>query len=948
MMRRIVQFFAERSLIVNLISVALIIAGLIFLLTTNKEAFPNIDYPYVIITTIYPGATAEDIEKHISISLEDEMREIEGIEELQSYSYESRSVVVVKLDPDLENKDRTVYDIRDAIDMVTDLPEDAEDPVVREISLSLMPVVEISVTSKKGVSNYEEERELRRHARMLQDLIQELDGVARIDRMGYRDREMIVEVNPHRLNDFQIGLNEIIVALGKKNINFPGGETRIGGEEGMIRTIGEVETAADIRNVLIRANDRGNWVRIGDVASVLDSFEEYTLINRTNGVLSVTLTVLKKESADIIDVVREIQEQIEAFRSQYGEQYEVSTSNDMSYLVSRRLKVLVNNGIVGLILVFLSLFITLGWRISLVTALGIPLAFAGCFIWMGQAGVTLNLMSMFGLIMVLGMLVDDAIVVAENIYRHLEEGEPVKDAVINGTSEVIIPVAGTIMTTIAAFAPLMFMTGIMGKFMWTLPAVVSVALIASWLESMFILPSHVYDIEKRRKASVINSNKKDESLYKKIQKKYVNALRFVLSNKYKFTALITLVFLFTVGMAFTGVKFKLFPQRGIERLIIKAEADPGTTLEQMSQRTKTIEEVVAKIPKVELINYITRIGIHRERPMDPETRRGSNLATILINLTPSNQRDRLAIDILDEIREKCKKFEKDFLKITFTFQKTGPPTGKAINVDIKGYDFEVLKKISKEYQDYLKKVDGIKDISDNFEENKKEARIYIKDRDASVAMISVLDIAQTVRTCYEGTVASTIKKTDEEIDIRVIFPKKFRDRLDSLNLIKISNIRQNLVPLSEVAYIKKTAGIAGITRKGWKRCVSVTAEIDEKKKKVTPVKVNAQLMHDFADISERYPGIIVGYEGEFRDTMESMENLGKSFLIAFVVIYIILVALFRSLHHPLVIMGVIPLTLVGVIWTFFFHDIIWRVFFRDAMPLSFLHLWELWALPELC
>ena len=938
MMKKVVQFFVERSLIVNLISIGLVLAGLIFLATTNKEAFPNIDYPYVIVTTIYPGATAEDIEKHISISLEDQMREIEGIEELSSYSYESRSVIVIKLDPDLENKDRTVYDIRDSIDMVTDLPKDAEDPIVTELSTSLFPVLEISITRKLGISNDADERELRHHARMLEDLMQELNGVARVVRTGYRDREMIVEVNPYVLNDFQIGLNEIIGALRNKNINFPGGETRIGGEEGMIRTIGEVESAGDIRNILIRANDRGNWVRIGDVATVLDSFEDYTLINRTNGILSVTLTVLKKESADIIEVVTEIKAQIEAFNAQYGEQYEVTTSNDMSYYVSRRLNVLVVNGLVGLCLVFLSLFITLGWRISLVTAFGIPLAFAGTFVWMGQSGVTINLMSMFGLIIVLGMLVDDAIVVAENIYRHLEEGEPIKEAVINGTSEVIIPVAGTIMTTIAAFAPLMFMTGIMGKFMWTLPAVVSVALVASWLESMFILPSHVFDIEKRRKVSVSDEKKHKENRYKKIQEKYVKALRFVLTHKYKFSVLITAFFIFTVFMAGVGVKFKLFPQRGIERLIVKAEADSGTTLEQMSQRIKSIEGVIAKLPKGELINYITRVGIHREQPLDPEEKRGSNLATILINLTPSSQRERLAIDILDDIRNQSTKYHKEYVKVTYTFQKTGPPTGKAINVDIKGDDFAVLKKISKEYQDYLKKMDGIKDISDNFEENKKEARIYIKDRDASVAMISVLDIATTVRTCYEGTIASTIKKTDEEIDIRVRFPKKHRDRLDSLKLIKISNRMQNLVPLSEIAYVKNSVGIAGIARKGWKRCISVTADIDEKKKDITPVKVNAQLMRDFADISERFPGVIVGYEGEFRDTMESMENLGKSFLIAFVVIYIILVALFRSLHHPLVIMGVIPLTLVGVIWTFFFHDIIWRIFMRDTMPLSFLAL----------
>jgi len=763
---------------------------------------------------------------------------------------------------------------------------------------------------------------------LLEDRLLDIPGVSRIDKQGWRDREMIVEVKPGLLERYHVGLNEIIVALSNKNLNFPGGLVQTPEEDVMIRTIGEVETVRDIENVLIRANDLGNWVKVGDVARVRDSFEEEEIKNRTMGKKSITLTVLKKESADIIDVVDQIMVEVDTFKKRNEKHYEVSVSNDLSYFVKRRLKVLINNGIVGFSLVILSLLISLGWRISIVTALGLPLAFSGTFIWMGQNDITINLMSMFGLIMVLGMLVDDAIIVAENVYRHLEEGEPVKEAVINGTSEVIVPVLGTILTTIAAFAPLMFMTGIMGKFIWTLPAVVSIALVASWLESMFILPAHIYDIEKRRKKAVSHQNGERNRTYIRIRDFYGTCLERVLAHKYRFALLIGVAFFGSVLFASFNLKFILFPQGKIERFVVKAEARNGTGLDAMSRKISLLEKQIASLPKEELDNFISTTGILREQAMDPNTKKGSNYGTIIVNLTPEEDRTRKADEIIDDLRQQAKKYSKEFVKVEFAYIRSGPPVGKAVSVTIKGDDFDTLRKISGEMQDYLKKIPGLKDIKDNFEEGKKELRIYVDEKTASIAGISVFDVASTVRTSFKGTVATKIKKTDEEIDIRVIFPEAMRDRLKTLDSIKIANRMGNLIPLSRIATYRMDRGISYINRKDWKRAVTVTCDIDEKAKDVTSVYVNNLLMDKFSDISERYPDVIVDFLGEFKDTQESMQNLARSFLIAFIAIYIILVGLFRSLGHPFVIVNVIPLTFIGVIWAFYVH----------GMPLSFLAL----------
>ncbi len=927
-MKRLVTYFTERSLMVNIISFGLITAGILLLFNTNREAFPKIDYQWVIITTAYPGATPEDIEKHISIPLENQLREIDGIEEIYSTSLESRSVISIKLDPDIKNKYQTINDMKGSLERVTDLPEDSEDPLVLELNSALFPVIEISITKESDIRNDNDERELRGLADILEDRLQELPGVAKIDKKGYRDREYIVEADPSRLERFHIGINEISGSLSRKNLNHPAGFMKQKDREVMIRIIGEVTNSKDIQNVLVRANDMGNWVRIGDLATVRDSFEEESVLNKTSGKKSITLTVIKKEKTDIVTLVDQVTEIVDNFRKSYGEGYAIKSSNDLSFFVRRRLKVLNNNGIVGLLLVVIILFFTLGWRISMVTALGIPLAFSGTIIWMYNYNVSINLMSMFGLIVVLGMLVDDAIIVSENVYRHLEEGHKPREAVIRGTSEVIIPVAGTIMTTIAAFSPLMFMSGIMGKFMWTLPAIVTVALLMSWGESMFILPCHILDMEKGRKVPVYQLKKQKKGTYQKIQEGYTLIISFVLKHKYKFALLITAIFISTLFFARANLKLILFPQGNIERFVIKAEAKKGTSMKMMSGKIAMIEKIVARLPGEELDNFISTTGIMQENPMDPDTKRGSNYGIVIVNLTPENERKRKADEIIESIRKMSSGIKGEFEKLEFAYIRHGPPVGKAVNVTIKGDDFTTLRSAAAEFIKYLKKIEGVKDIKDNYEEGKSEMRISIDEKTASIAGISVFDIASTVRTCFNGDVPTKIKKSDEEIDLRVIFPESLRNRLDTLNRVKIANPQGNLIPLSGVAHFTRTTGLSLINRNSWKRALKVTADIDENAKDVTSVYVNSLLQKKFRNIDRKYPGLIVDYLGEFKDTQESIENLIRSFFIALIIIYIILVGLFRSLAHPLIIMGVIPLTFTGVIWAFYLH----------GMPLSFLAL----------
>ncbi len=926
-MKRLINFCLNNSLFFIMLFIGICIAGVVNMFAAKREAFPKIEYNYVVINTLYVGATAEDVEKLLTIPLEDQLREIDGIDELYSSSLEALSLIVVKLDADLENVDKTVNDLKNAIDRTEDLPDDSQKPIVTELSTAMTPIVDIALTKEGGIPTDEAESELRNQAKILEDRLLELRGVARIDKKGYRDREMHVEVDPALLNRYKVSMAEVIMALAKKNVNIPGGLIRNNGRDILVRTIGEVEQIGEIRKTLVRMNDAGGGITIGDVARIRDSFEEATIINKTNGASSITLTVLKKESADIIELVDRIKREVTTYKKTAPKEYTVNVHNDLSYFVKRRLDVLVVNGLGGFILVLIILVLSYGWRISILTALAIPFAMFATIVWMVSQDVSINLNSMFGLIMALGMLVDNNIVVSDNIYRHLEEKWPLREAVVKGTAEVMMPIAATALTTIASFAPLMFMTGIMGKFMWVLPAVVTVALIASWLESGFMLPVQIHEMQKRRKSTVTLKEEEGGRIFNALRTRYLSLLRACLRHRYLFSLGVTAVFIGTLAFGVLAMKFILFPTGGIETFVIKVEMPTGTSVTRMSEKMSEIEKVVATLPKSELDCFTSRAGIIQEHPGDPDTKRGSNYGVLLVYLTPEEERKRKADEIMDYVRLKTKALS-DFTKIEFKPIRFGPPTGPPIYITVKGEDFAVLREISAIYKKHLKTIPGLKDIKDNYEPGKDELRIFVDDRKAALTGISVFDVATTVRAAYAGNVSTSIKKTEEKIDIRVQFPEGQRKNLDSWRSIKIINRMGNLIPLEMVARVERKQGISVIYRKGWRRNINVSAEIDEKAKDVTSVSVNTMLMKRFADMPDRYPGYTVDYEGEFKDTQESISNLMRSFLIAALAIYIILIAVFRSLAQPVIIMAIIPLALVAVVWSFFFH----------GHPISFLAL----------
>ena len=974
-MKQLIAYFLEKSILINMFSAIVVIVGAYKAKTMNREAFPNINFDVVSIVTLYPGASPLEVEKLVTKPIEDSLKAVDGIKEIRSGSIENRSGIIVTIDPDVKSTQKVVDDIKAAVDRVENLPEDAKTPIVQEITSARTPVIEIHLgiketNGKPSISM----KEFHKKARELEDILLEIPEVGRVARKGYLDAEMHVDLDPRALSSFNISPLQVVNALRTKNINFPGGTIMINNKEASIRTVGEFDTAEEIANVYVRANDAGRSVRIKDIAKVTEDFVDKEYIERVNGSYAVGLVVIKKEKADAIKLVDEVKKATSEFQEKNLETLTFAYVNDISKFIRRRLQVLISNGIQGFVLVVASLFLFLGWRLALMVALGLPLALGMAFITMDYFGFTFNLISMMGLIIVLGMLVDDAIVIGENIFRHLEMGKDAFEACVIGTAEVVAPVTATITTTCAAFGPMLFTSGIFGKFVFSIPAVVIIALTASLFESIIILPSHVYDINKNHR--IDPEEHSEGKLYLTLRDKFYRpSLSFALRHPRRTFFLFIVALTFTIILAATFGRFKLFPG-AIETFFVKISAPVGYTLEQTERFAKVIEHEISKLPKEELESYVTRVGITQKDVNDPFTRRGKNYAMLLVYLTPDQERKRSTEDIISEIRQKTmwmlseeslkaiqereailekskkekesrpvakflisiknfifgkqeeKKYEvvipKEFedLKGKLTlldFEKLqgGPPVGKPIAIEIKGDEFSELQKIVNDFKEVMKKVNGVIDIGDDYYEGKDEIRIKINEELAAQAGISVQQIALAINSAYQGAVATKIRRPEGEVEVRVRFPKEYREDISSLDKLYVNNLMGNLIPISRLISIEKAPGIAAINHFDGKRLMTATANIDEN---VTTVRqANMEIKKLAGNLIEKYPGYRERYGGENRDTEEALASLGRAFIVAFMIIFMILASLFRSLALPIVVMMTIPFGFMGVSIAFVTH-----------------------------
>lgn len=929
-MRKLINFIIHEKLLVNLAIVVFLLGGITSLLSLHRQSIPDVNMDMVSIATVYPGASPSDTEELISIPIEKKLRSVSDIRKVRAYNVDNVSLVVVYLDYHVKDKKKTIQDIKDAVDQVQSIPARAQKPIVREISFENTELVYVAFTGKTDDVPYSK---LRDFAKQSENFFYELDGVAQIDKLGYYDREYLVEVDPQVLEKYRIGMNTIVNSLALRNVDFPGGPLRIGKKEFVLRTKGQFKSADEVRNTVIRGNDNGNILKIGDMAKVTDTYEEADVHHRVNGKKAVVFKLWKKDKADQIELSDRLKKAVEKYKLPGFDDIQITTFKDESQETRHRIASVVEEAIVGFIVLGTFIFLLLGKRMSVLVLAGIPITFAMTFACMNYLGITINIISLFGMIMVMGIMVDFSIVIAENCHRQSEEGLNNEEAVTTGVSSVFWAVTVTLLCIIAAFVPLLLVPGLIGKFVHPIPVVIISALVAGWIVAMFILPTYLNRFLKKSN----HHGSEDKSLFKKILNVYRRFLKVALRFRYLTVFLLAIV----LGIALfltPGLGFKLLPDGGEQKIRMTIRTPFETNLETTLEETKKIEKIVSDtIPKDEYEAIHTYAGEEFVDIIDPKPGKATFKSTLELYLVREKERKRIARVIADELRAKFSEAKKNGIlsqdteiKVESIFK--GPPVGKPINVEIRGQDFSVMQKIADEYATYLKTIDGVRDIRIDLEPGKTEYHYSVNERMAAWANVSAYDIASTLNASFMGAVASKVSQNEEEVGVRVRFEENARKKMSGLKEAKVANMMGGLVSLDTVSNVNTVKSFSQINRLNYRKIIQVQAEVDIKK--ITPVDAVKLLGQKFSDIEMRYPNYLINYGGEQEDTNESLGELAKYFLWALLFIYILITIFMRSLLLPIVIMAAIPFALIGVVFALYTH----------GQPLSFMSILGLLSL----
>jgi len=948
-MKKIFEFFARRHILATLFTISILMLGLNSLRTLKRDQFPDVDIGEVVITTVYPGAAPEDVELNLTNKIEDELKNVTGIDKIASTSMENMSVIDVTIDPDTRDSDKVKANIREAVGRVTDLPDEVtESPLITEITTAIFPIIEVGII---GDIPYEEMREI---ARIFERKLKDVPGVASVEKYGYRAREVKIEVKSNAVDRYQIPLRDIIRAIQARNIRLTGGTFESFTSEKNVVTLAQFREPGEVGDVIVRSTFDGPLIRVKDLAVVREDFEDEDIISRIEGRHAISFVVNKSENADIIRTVKAIKELIreESGKGSIGGYVEtepvqddegilrritvrfgnepeqkifrygpvqIITTNDVSTYVKSGFEIVLLNGAIGLFLVIILLTLFLNVRTAFWVALGIPVSMLGVFFLMPVFGTFLDTISLASLILVIGIIVDDGIIISENIAFRRHLGDSPLDAAVNGVNEVFFPVITTVLTTFLAFAPMFFIKGMMGKFIFVIPLTVSLALFISLFEAVFALPAHLKRGLERASRKTMRGTVRSTvpRWFERLKGVYNRIMLKLLRFRYPLIVVFIGVFIAALSYMQNNMDFILFPTKGAERFAVYVECPRGSSLQTTSERVKKIEEIIAGLPDDELETYITRVGIIGW------VGRAENFAYVLVGLTPFSERTRAADEIIAEIQQKTAALE-GFEKITYQIDAGGPPIGKAISINIIGHDDDGRRELASEVVAYLETVSGVRGIDRNDKFGKDQMEIKVNYPRLARLGLTVADLASNVRIAYDGEVVTSLRLGDEDVDFRVQLPKKARGETRYLKNLSIPNAQGRLIKLREVAELEVGPGPSTYRHLDGERVTTVEADVNTDV--TTSLEVTAGLLASFSGAEEKYPDVRLSIGGEAEESRESITNIIGAFAIAVIGIYFLLVLLFNSFTQPFLVLIAVPFGFVGVIIGLALH----------SEPLSFL------------
>ena len=903
------ELIIKNKVTVYILVLMIVLIGASSYVSLPRESSPSIKIPYVFIATVYPGVSPQDIENLVTQEIEKEVKSISGVKEIKSVSRESFSSISVEFNTDVIIDD-AIQKVRDKVATAkTKMPTDIKEPIISEINFSELPMMYVNLSGNIGLAN------LKKIGTQIQDKIEEIPGVLSADVIGGVDREVKIDADAERLKYYNISFNDLINSVSAENLNIPGGAVDIGKSSFLIRVPGEYENPELMSNIIVKKN--GEFpVYLNDVAQVTYGYKERQTYARKNGVESLTLPVKKRSGSNIIEISDKVKEILANNNGIIPEGVSYSITTDQSDYIKTTVHELENGIVTGVVLVMLILFFFMGLKNSLLVATSIPLSFLISFIVLSAMGITLNMIVLFTLILVLGIIVDDAIVVIENIYR-LQEKENYNphDASIEGPREVVFPVTIATLTIISSFFPLLFFPGIVGDFMKYMPITLIVCLLSSLFVAMIISPVQAAVFIHYKKDKERSQRKKfrpvgrflehfDEVLFGNALRIYEKVLRVALTHRktvISITFLLLIIVFFVYGKFNYGTEF--FPDTDPRQASITLATPVGTNIDETNKITKEIEK---KIPALKDIKYIvTNVG-SSNNPLDFSGDGIPTKSVITVTFFDKIDREQSSKLSIEQIRNALYMIPGGEVKIEK--QQMGPPTGPPVNIEISGDDFIKIGNISDEIKSQIKGISGLTDLTDNFDEARPEIKINVDREKAALYGLNTAMIGATLRTAVNGTTASKVREGKEEYDVTVRLNKEQRNDISNIENMFITNTKGEKIPISSVGSIEFSGGIGAINRKDLKRVVTVSANAEGRLGNDVLKDVQSKLK-DFK-LPEGYS---ISYTGEQEDQAETSAFLGKAMLIALMLIFFLMVIEFNSLRVPLIIMISVVLSLIGVL-----------------------------------
>jgi len=922
------KFLVQQKKFALVFSLAFIAIGVLSVIGMQRDQFPAVDFEILAVTTVYPGASPEDVEKSVTNVIENELLSVSGIKEITSTSREGISSIIVTLEADLKDVTTVKNDVRNAVNRVKSFPEEVTDlPRVLDFNVTEFPIITINIDGKNG--NYNQARQITDD---LETALLKVKGVASIEKNGYLESEIQIKVDPIRLDKYNISVNEVISAISTRNARFTVGGNNQESLEKNIVILSEFQSIDEIKDVVIKSSFDGPVIRLDDIANVFRGEEEETSITRVNGTKGFVLQVKKQDQADIIRTVKRVRERVSELQVNYPDNIDIFYTDDSSEAVANRLNIIIKNGYIGLALVLVVLGAFLSLRTAFWVAVSIPVTLLGTVFGLGLTGNTINLISLSGFILVLGIVVDDSIIIAESIHHYKSKGGDLYKNVVIGLKRVIMPVVTTIISTMLVMSSFFLMSGILGKFIYVLPVVVIFALGISFLEITFALPAH------------LSTNKvgKQRTWFIPVENFYNRFIRYALRWRYLIVPLFIALLVYTSFFAFNNIPFNLFPSRGATVIFANIEAPNGSSAAYTENIVIDVENIIVNEIGEDLDSFTSTIGSYF-----------TNVANIEIALTPTNDRERTAEDMEEKLKSLVENVE-GAEKINISLLRPGPPQGEDIEITLVAENDAQRNQAADRIEEILKSIDGVDNINRNDEIGKPRIEIVLDFDEMARLGVDYQSVYRHLRTAYSGSYVTDVTIAGKEEDVRIYIGSE--DYTE--NFIKnttVKNRQGNSISMSIFSTLREIKGEPDFNHFDGDRSIKLTASIADgraKKKPTTatrgqnfdidqsikmtsdgdqsikrgpprgpPPSKTAILAMTLKELNAPvdFPQVSIITSGGAQESIESLQDFLRAFVIAIIGIFLLLAILFNSYSQPMLVLAAVPFSLIGVVWAFYFH-----------------------------